>query len=336
MKHITYIQKNKEQLILRFEIIRFIREFFWSQNFLEVETPLILRLPGQEPYLTPIMVGVKNERGESFQGYLHTSPEYTMKKMLAAGFDRIFSICKCFRDRESFGGAHNPEFTMVEWYRTEEDFYSLMDDVENLFGFVGGKIEIGGLKNRNFGEWKRISMRDLWIESIGVDLDLCLTVETMREMCLARGYTPCDGERYEDLFFRIFLNEIEPKLAKMGNIIIYNYPAQMAALAKLSDSDLRYAERFEVYVDGMEIANAFSELTDECEQLKRLEEERNLRKELGRDVYDVDMEFIDAVKHMPKSAGTALGVDRMVMVLLGCQEIDDVIGLPMSLLMDKR
>ncbi len=334
MKQIIHIQKNKEQLILRFEIIRFIREFFWSKKFLEVETPLILRLPGQEPYLSPMSVGVKNERGKPFQGYLHTSPEYGMKKMLAAGFTNIFSICKCFRDKESFGGMHNPEFTMIEWYRVGSSMWELMDDVEELFGFV----ELG-IKDLRFKikdsegyskSWKRVSMKEIWIETLGLDLDLLLTDDALRSICLEKGYNLDEDERYEDLFFRIFLNEIEPKLAKMGNVIIYNYPAQMAALAKISEEDLRYAERFEVYINGIEIANAFSELTDEKEQLDRLEEERDLRKKLGKEVYAVDTEFIDAVKNMPKSAGIALGVDRMVMVLLGCQEIDDVICLPIS------
>ena len=132
VNQLLHLQKCKQILELRSTIIRAMREFFWSQDFMEVETPAIVRLPGQEPHLSPMKIVLHNERGEKFQGYLHTSPEYTMKKMLAAGFDRIFSLCKVFRDRESFGGLHNPEFTMVEWYRPNEDFWKLMDDVEHL------------------------------------------------------------------------------------------------------------------------------------------------------------------------------------------------------------
>lgn len=321
--HTTHVLNNKNNLVLRSNIIKGIREFFWSKDFLEVETPLILALPGQEPYLSPMKVEVMDEREKKYQGYLHTSPEYTMKKMLAAGFKDIFSICKCFRNNESFGGTHNPEFTMIEWYRAEADFYKIMDDVEDLFTVLG----------RNFGKNKeikftRIHMRDLWKKYTEADLDDYLEKEKMFELCVKKGYKPQKDEKYEDLFYRIFLNEIEPKLTEPT--IVHHYPAQMAALAKISDKDRKYAERFEVYVDGMEIANAFSELTDAKEQLKRLKEEQKLRKLAGKDVYDIDMEFIEALRTMPKSAGIALGVDRLIQVLGGCKNIDNVLVLPMS------
>lgn len=321
--HVDHIRNNKNNLVLRSNIIKGIREFFWSKDFLEVETPLILALPGQEPYLSPMKVEVQNERGEKYQGYLHTSPEYTMKKMLSSGFSNIFSICKCFRNNESFGGTHNPEFTMIEWYRAEADFYKIMDDVENLF--AGLSHDFGVSKNKKF---TRIHMRDLWKKYADADLDDYLDKEKMFELCVKKNYKPGKDEKYEDLFYRIFLNEIEPKLVEPT--IVHHYPAQMAALAKISDKDKNYAERFEVYVDGMEIANAFSELTDAKEQLKRLKEEQKLRRLEGKDVYDIDMEFIEALKTMPRSAGIALGVDRLVQVLGGCKNIDNVLGLPMS------
>lgn len=136
MNHVIHIQNNKKYLDLRWQILKLMREFFWSQDFTEVETPVLLRLPGQEPYLSPMKVHLHNEKGEEFTGFLHTSPEYTMKKMLAAGYEKIFSLGKVFRDHESFGGTHNPEFTMIEWYRAHADFTALMDDVEQLFAFV--------------------------------------------------------------------------------------------------------------------------------------------------------------------------------------------------------
>jgi len=174
----------------------------------------------------------------------------------------------------------------------------------------------------------------LWIETIGVDLDDYLDDEAMNHLCYTRGFQVEKHERYEDCFFKIFLHDIEPALKKMGNIIVHHYPAQMAALALLSNQDPRYAERFEVYIDGVEIANAFSELTDAFEQRMRLQEEQLLRKQLGKRVYPLDEEFLTAVQHMPSSAGIALGVDRLVMVLLGCQEINDVLVLPMSKIYD--
>ena len=329
MEHLTHLRNNKNNLELRFEIIKLIREFFWSQNFVEVDTPKIVKLPGQEPYLSPMKINIHDEKGKEFFGYLHTSPEYTMKKMLATGWEKIFSIGKCYRDYESFGGTHNPEFTMIEWYRANESFEKLMDDMEKLFEYVEEKIKKFQISDFRFqNNWKRITMKELWKQFVNINLDEYLTSEKMFELCVEKGYNVKEEESFEDLFYRIFLNEVEPKLNEMGNVIVYNYPAQMAALSRLSKKDSRYAERFEVYVDGMELANAFSELNDADEQLNRLKEEQELRKKLGKDVYDIDMEFIEALKTMPEAAGIALGVDRLVQVFASCQNINNVITLP--------
>lgn len=325
MDHIIHLQNNKKNLDLRWHILRLIREFFWSQDFVEVETPILLRVPGQEPYLSPMKLQLHNERAESFTGFLHTSPEYTLKKMLAAGYEKIFSLCKVFRDYESFGGTHNPEFTMVEWYRAHENFYAIMDDVEKLFAFV-----FNGLEKTQSLHFERLHMRDLWQQYVGVNLDDYLEKEKMFALCVERGFTPAEGEAYEDLFYRIFLNEIEPQLATRGAVIVHHYPKQMAALSRISETEPNYAERFEVYINGLELANAFGELTDSVEQRKRLEEERELRKKLQKDVYDIDEEFVQAVGHMPPSSGIALGIDRLVQFFTSCQEIDSVIALPAS------
>ena len=315
---LNHIKNNFDNLSRRAGIIKKMREFFWSKNFMEVETPNMVALPGQEPYLSPVGLKVDDEQGKTYQAYLHTSPEYTMKKMLASGFENIFSICKCFRNKESFGDLHNPEFTMVEWYRTGTDFFAIMNDVEELFNFLS--------EEKKF-VFEKIHMRDLWKKYVGVNLDEYLEKEKMFKLCVEKGYNPNENEKYDDLFYRIFLNEIEPKLVEP--IIIHHYPAQMAALAKLSE-DKNYAERFEVYINGVEIANAFSELTDAVEQRKRLAEERELRKELAKDVFDIDEDFIEAVGNLPECAGIALGVDRLVQVLLSCQNINNVLVLPAS------
>lgn len=318
MSHVQHIAQNKEVLERRFEIIKNIRSFFSEQDFIEVETPLIVGLPGQEPNLSPIQTTVHDEQGVAHTGYLHTSPEYTMKKMIAAGFSNIFFLGKCFRDKESFGGLHNPEFTMIEWYRTDVDMFSIMDDVESLLIHLGYK---GGVV--------RMHMNEVWKKYAKVDLREYLDVLSLRELCVNKGYAVTQDETYEELFYRIFLNEIEPKLKDIGAVMIHHYPAQMAALSKLSD-DTGYAQRFELYIDGVEIANAFSELTDSQEQLKRLEEEREERKRQGKRVYAIDSEFIDALKTIPTCAGIALGIDRLVQVLTGCENIDNVLVLPMS------
>lgn len=329
MSHLQHLTKNKQNLQLRFEIIKLLREFFWSQGFTEVDTPNIVKLPGQEPYLSPMKINIHDETSKEFAGYLHTSPEYTMKKMLATGWDKIFSVCKCYRDYESFGGTHEPEFLMVEWYRANESFEKLMEDVEEMFKYFEQKLN-GNLTEikRKLGVWTRVSMKELWEKFADVDLDNYLEKEKMLGLCREKGYNAKEDESYEDLFYRIFLNEIEPKLKDMGGVIVHHYPAQMAALSRLSPTDPRYAERFEVYINGLELANAFSELTDADEQLKRLKDDQELRRKLSREACEIDMEFIEALKTMPPSAGIALGVDRLVMVIRGCKDIENVITLP--------
>lgn len=327
--------------------MRLIRQFFWNSAFIEIDAPTILRLPGQEPYLSPMRVTVRDDRNVERVGYLHTSPEYAMKKMLAAGEPQIFSMQKVFRDNESFGGTHNPEFMMIEWYRAGADYWAIMDDTEALFVSVAESLLEGphadavrpAIEQARIlrQPWARLHMRDIWRQYANVDLEQYLTQPTMLALCREKGYPAADSESFADLFYRIFLNEIEPHIgnAESGPVFVYGYPAEMAALARLAPNDPRYAQRFELYVSGMELANAFGELTDHHEQLRRLEKEREERRLAGKDVYAVDNEFIDALRAgMPESSGIALGIDRMVQVMTGCQNINDVIALPMSILFD--
>ncbi len=330
--HLAHIVTHKHQLDLRFEILRWTREYFWLNGFTEIETPLLLRLPGQEPYLSPMRVTLHNETGKEYLGYLHTSPEYTMKKMLAAGYTKIFSLGKVFRDYESFGGTHNPEFTMIEWYQANADMYTIMDDVEGLLQYLAKAISKHQDTHTNVITPSRSHMRELWSEYANINLDLNLTQETLYKTLKQRGLNVTPDEPYEDLFYRIFLNEIEPHLGKNGPQIVHHYPHPMAALSKHSTVDIGYAERFEVYWNGMELGNAFSELTDPVEQKNRLVEEQKQRKKAGKDVYDIDQEFTDALEHMPPSGGIAMGIDRIVSCLTSCQKIDDMLVLPASLL----
>lgn len=330
MSHVTQLSQQKPLLEARFAIIKAMRDWFSQAGFTEVDTPLLLCLPGQEPFLSHLRLDLHDETGKTFTGYLHTSPEYALKKMLAAGFEKIFSLGKVFRDYESFGGTHNPEFTLIEWYRSDSDFYSLMDDVQSLFSFLEEYLRTTkSLRTYEIRtKFERVHMRELWREYVGVNLDEYLTREKMLELCRARGFSPDEKEGYEDLFYRIFLNEIEPKLAGRGGMIVHHYPLPMASLSRPSASDIGYAERVEVYIDGIELANGFSELIDPVEQERRLKEERELRRKLGKDVFDIDQDFIEAVGLMPPSAGFALGVDRLVQVLTGCKNINDVLVLP--------
>jgi len=326
----------KQNYKTRIQILRAIREFFWSQNFIETETPIAVRYPGQEPYLNPIPVLFHDPQVREEKFYLQTSPEFAMKKLLASGFSRIFQICKCFRDYESFGGLHNTEFTMIEWYRVPGRLSNIMDDVENLFKFVSKKLKryeisekrYSGVMTNAMGEWDGVSMKELWKKYLDVNLDDHLKIEVMKGLLRDMRYEISDinSYSYEDLFFKIFLNEIEPHLGKERPIFVYDYPARMCSLSRLCEHDNRYAERFELYINGMEIANAFGELTDADEQNKRLGEDRKLREELGKKVYPVDPEFIKALQSgLPKVAGVALGVDRMVMLFTGAKDINEVL-----------
>ena len=313
---------QKNNLDLRWQIIKTTREFFWSQKFCEVDAPALMRLPGQEPYLSPMTVDVHGENGKAYKRFLHTSPEFAMKKLLAAGYTTIFYLGKCFRDYESFGGNHYPEFTMLEWYRTACDYTHIMNDVETLF------LELAKTTQKHipyFSSWNRVSMKELWQTYVGINLDEYLTQEALLQLCIKKGFSPLKQESFEDLFFRIFLNYIEPELGKDAPTIVYEYPAQMAALAKLSDKDNRYAERFEVYIHGIEIANAFSELTNGVEQYDRFKKEQKTREKNNKPVYDIDSSFIDAVNNLPTCAGIALGVDRVVQLFTGCKDIQNVI-----------
>ncbi len=328
----------------RLRIISLIRQWFAQNNFLEADTPVALRLPGQEPYLNPVAVEFNNPAGRSEKFYLQTSPELALKKLLAANFGKIFQLAKCFRNNESFGGNHNTEFTMLEWYRAPGGLIDVMDDTENLFKFVGK--ELGALKyqklippwaGRRTGdknqkcvidcEWDRKSMRQIWQEYVGVELNDYLSVETIKILAKKLECDLPDGSEYEDYFFKIFLNKIETKLGIGKPVFVYDYPAQMCSLSKLC-ADERYAERFELYINGLEMANAFGELTDAQTQKNNLEKDRALRAKLGRETWPVDPDFIAALKSgLPGNCagGSSLGVDRMVMLFTGAKDINEVI-----------
>ncbi|MCF6277030.1 MAG: EF-P lysine aminoacylase GenX [Candidatus Magasanikbacteria bacterium] len=329
MEQILHISKNEKNFVLRAKIIKIIRNFFENEGFLELDPPILIKYPDSEPNLSPISVEIQNEKKENFNGFLHTSPEYTMKKTLASGFKKIFTITHCFRNCESFGGHHNPEFTMLEWYRAEEDFYKIMKDCEDLLKLISQKTGITKINGVNIEKkWEKISMKELWQKYVNVNLDKYCETSKMYKLCKKLGFNAGKNEPFEDLFYRIFLNKIEEYLGKKVPTIVYNYPAQMASLAKISKENPKYAERFELYVNGIELANAFSELTDENEQRKRIEKDNPH--------FGIDEEFINAVEKMPKSAGIALGVDRLIMLFANCKKIENILLLPTNKLFNLK
>ncbi len=308
-----------EKLKVRARVYELVRRFFVERGFDEVETPSLVRLPGMEPYLdvfkTRFLAQAEGQEIDEDM-YLITSPEYAMKKLLVSGMEKIFQICKCFRNKESFSSLHNPEFSMLEWYRAYASYEEMMDDTEELVKFIFDKMGASGVE----GEWERLSVAEAFKVHAGVDLegDLFAVART-------KGYQIQDDASYEDAFFSIFLNEVEPKLGIQLPTILYDYPVDMAALAKVGENG--YAERFEVYVRGVELCNGFTELNDPEEQLKRLEEEKAQRAKLGRDVYSVDNSFIEALRlGMPPAGGNALGLDRLIMLVSDSEKIEDVMS----------
>ena len=324
----------KQDLITkRAQIIRLIREFFWSENFMEEDTLSTWSTAGQEPYLNPISLNITNEKDQAQRFYLQTSPEYAMKKLLSVGEENIFQICHCWRDRESFGGLHYPEFLMLEWYRKNKDYFQIMTDTENLFKYI----------SKNFGQefliykdqkikiseaWDRLTMREVWQKYLHLDLNDYLTIESLKKLVAEKGYQVNMNDTYENLFYQIFLNEIEQKLGREKPVIIYEYPATMASLSRLCPHDSRYTERFEVYISGVELANAFGELIDGTEQEKRFLAEQELRKQLNQESLAIDKTLLKALNYMQDNqetaSGIALGVDRLVMLFTGADRIDDL------------
>lgn len=275
----------KEVLAARDAMMRAVRSFFQGQGFLEVETPVRLPAPCLEEHIDAIPTD-----GE----FLRTSPELHMKRLLCAGFERIFCVGPCFR-RGEFGRLHNPEYTMLEWYRAGADYMDILRDMDALLRAVGFV----------FDEIRVLAVSDAFVRFAGWDP--------------AMKY---DAERFDlDL-----LEKVEPALKRMpGPTVLKDYPAEAAALSRRKPDNPGLAERWELYIDGIEIANAYSELTDAAEQRFRFEACAEKRGLAGREVYPSDEAFLSALEQgMPPSGGIAVGMDRLLMVLLGKKSLDDV------------
>jgi len=333
--------RRRDLMARRAAIVRKIREFFWERGFEEAETPLMVRRPGMEPHLDPfktVLTGQPSEgRAAPTEGmYLITSPEYALKKMLVAGYEKIFQLGKSFRNRETAGALHNPEFTMLEWYRAYADYSDIMKDTEEMVNFLaremcgGALVKYGGREVDTKTPWPRVRVKDLFKEYAGVDEETLLDAELLRAAAGKKGYKVGPDTPYEDLFYLIFMNEIEPRLGMDKPVIVFDYPLQLGALAKRSEAYPRYAERFEVYIAGVELCNAYTELNDPVEQESRLKAEREKRIGMGKDNYPVDQSFIGALKFgMPPSGGNALGADRLAMILTGTEDINDIMLFPL-------
>lgn len=306
-----------------------LRTHFASLDYLEVETPTLVRTPGLEPHIDPFEAPFIPQTGvgERRSLWLHTSPEYAMKRLLAdAGCPPLFQICKTYRNGE-VSGTHNPEFTMLEFYRPHADYTAIMDDLERGLAAVERAVapQAGLFTNLPF---ERLTVRDAVLRHTGIDLFVHTDGASLREAAQGIGVHVGDSTSFDDVFFHLFLERVERKLGFGRPTFLIEYPASMASLSKLKASDPRVAERVELYANGLELANGFSELTDEAEQRHRLIEEQALRRSLGRPVFELDEAFLAALRTMPPSGGIAVGLDRVLMLLLGAKEIADVLLFP--------
>lgn len=330
--------RKREAVRARQTLYRIVREVFAEAGFDEVETPLLVPAPGMELHIDCFetrFVPQMSAQGGERPLWLHASPEFAMKRLLADGWERIFQITKVFRNGE-IAQNHNPEFTMLEHYRVvreEEGYQPLLGDLEEI-GVRAARAIAGGERIRWKGSevdltppWRRMSVKEAFAEFAGVDLPLDGDAELLRERILAAGHDPGSAETYDDLFFTVFLS-FETRLGKDRPLFLVDWPASMASLAKLRAVDPHVAERFELYIAGVELANGFFELDDEAEQRRRLVEEREERRRLGRTPYPLDERFLEAVGRLPTSAGVATGLDRLLMILGGWESIEEVLLFP--------
>jgi len=317
---------DNNNLVIRTKVIRAVRDFFWRNGFIEVDTPCLVKIPGMEPHLNPFKaIGIGNDNG-----YLITSPEYAMKRLLCAGWKKIFQITRSFRSGE-IGPTHNPEFAILEWYRANADYKDIMKDTENLIFDVAKRV-FGRVKFTYQGRevnlrppFERLSVIDAFEKYAGIRRRVLENEKLLRFAAIKKGYNITKNMDYSDVFFLIFLNEIERNLGAPRPTILYDYPISMAALSRPKSDNPKYAERFELYIAGLELANAFSELSDPDEQRARFINEQKLRRRLKKEVYPIDEKFISALEYgMPESGGIALGIDRLVMFFTDAREISDV------------
>jgi len=327
------------QYLMREKVLEGIRSFFKSQDFHEVETPLLVESPSTETYLEFFDTTLITASGTQKTGFLITSPEYAMKKLLVAGLGNIFQLGKSFRNREGLSSRHNPEFTILEWYRTPADYTHIMDDCEAMFAHLLSltmgqpqTLKYQGTEYDMSRPWPRLSVAAAFEKFVGISSDQLLDRDQLAKVAEEKGYSVSEQTNWEELYHQLFLNEIEPHFSQLKHpIILYDYPTSQAALSKRKETDPRFAERFEFYIAGIEIGNAFSELADASEQEQRLRADLVVRKELGLKEYQLDEDFIEALKvGLPETGGIAVGVDRLIMLLADVPTIHDTMFFPVQ------
>ncbi len=325
-------EAQKPYLETRMRVMKAIRSFFDEKGFWEVETPILQVCPVMDTHIHAFSTKMKgNDFSFEREMYLHTSPEFAMKKLLVAGAPKIYQIAHVFRNGEE-SRLHSPEFTLLEWYRANAGYGDIMDDCVDLLRYVAAALEIktyegGGKACDPFGDWQRISVAEAFERYAGIKLEEYLEDEGRFAAAInEQGIRVVEGDRWDDMFFSVMAEKIEPYLGMEHPCILYDYPASMASLSRRKPDDPRFAERFEMYVCGVELCNAFGELTDAKEQRARFKEEMDVKESLYGERYPVDEDFLDALEHgLPESGGNALGVDRLVMLASGADDIEQVL-----------
>jgi len=291
----------KPHLELRARLLEAIRRFFAENAYLEVETPVRIPSPAPETHIDAL---------SSEAWYLQTSPELCMKRLLAAGYERVFQICKCFRRNER-GRRHLPEMTMLEWYTAGVDYQHMMAQCQALMDAIVRHLGMGRFLN---------------YQGHAIDLEPPWTRLSVAQAFARHGALSMEEALAADRFDEIMGLQIEPCLGWEHPVILYDYPAACGALARLKANQPEVAERFELYIGGLELCNAFSELTDPLEQRQRFEAELARRRAAGKAVYPMPEHFLASLPSMPPAAGNALGVDRLMMLLADTREIDEVVA----------
>lgn len=323
-------------LLARNRIVAALRRWFEAEGFVEVEAAALQVSPGNETHLHAFATNWVSPGGERTPLYLHTSPEFACKKLLAAGEERIFDFARVFRNRES-GPLHSPEFTLLEWYRCNAPYERLMDDCASVLrqaaeGAGSLFFRYRGHTADPFAAAERISVADAFQRFAGVDLPATLPVDpegkpdrdAFAKAARRIAVRVAEDDTWSDIFSRIMAERIEPNLGVGRATILFDYPVSEAALARRKPSDPRLSERFELYACGVELANAFGELTDPAEQRRRFAADMDEKMRIYGDRYPIDEDFLEALAVMPPASGIALGLDRLVMLATGATHIEQV------------
>ena len=310
------------------------RAWFGACDFVEVETAILQVSPGNEAHLHAFATELVAPDATRHPLYLHTSPEFAAKKLLAAGEPRLFTFARVFRNRER-GPLHHPEFTMLEWYRANEPYGMLIEDCAALLAAAADaagtrRFAFRGRAADPFAKPERLTVAQAFARHAGIDLLAAPERDALARAATQQGIRVAADDTWADVFSRVLVERIEPNLGIGRATILDEYPVSEAALARPTAHDPRVAERFELYVCGVEIANAFGELTDPAEQRRRFEAEMAEKQRVHGERYPLDEDFLAALGTMPPASGIALGFDRLVMLATGAQRIEQVLWTPVA------